>query len=148
MTMRSSKIVGKIVGKIAGSALLLLCGASGCGDPSFFEVSVVVTSNAGVRLDCLSFIETCEVTVSGAASESFTLGNNSCVSPRAFQIGLFQYGTDSDSGNVGFHVEIFDPNGKKLGQGDGSGAIKKGGRQPVTVPVAPDPVAFAPACPP
>jgi hypothetical protein len=143
----SGKKIG-ILGKAGLSALLLLTGAAGCGQTSFFEVAVVVNSNAGVRQDCLSFIDLCQVTVSGAASDSFTLNSATCVQPRSFQIGIFQYGTDSESGNVSFHVDIFDGNLKKLGQGDGTGAIKAGGRQPVTVPIAPDAVAFAPACPP
>lgn len=132
-----------------GLSVALLIGAVGCGNPSFFEVAVIVNNDTTVRLDCLTGIETCQVAVSGAASDAFTLGNSTCSGIKhAFQLGQFQYGTDKDSGNVNFHVDIFDGNLKKLGQGDATGAIKKEGRQPVMLHVVPDPVAFAPYCAP
>ena len=129
-------------------AMGLLAGASGCGELSFMEVSVVVASNTAVRSDCLFAINSCEVKVTGSENTNFTLGNNACVHPLNFTIGKFQFGTDSDSGNIAFHVDIFDGNLVKLGQGDGSDSIKAGGRKPVTVNVTPDAAAFAPSCPP
>jgi hypothetical protein len=150
MTMRTQ--IRKIGGKNGIAALVLLASAVGCGQTSFFDVTVTVNNTvSGVRLDCLYAIDSCEVTVSGKASDSFTLASKSCTHPTAFQVGVFQYGTGEDSGNVGFHVEIFDGNHRKLGQGDGpSTAIKAGGRQSVAVPVLPEAAAFAStgSCPP
>jgi hypothetical protein len=139
-------------GKIGIPALILLASTLGCGQTSFFEVTVTVNNNvSGVRLDCLYAIDQCAVTVSGPVSDNFTLASRSCVHPTAFQLGSFQYGTGEDSGNIVFHVDIFDGNLHKLGQGDGpSTAIKAGGRTPVAVAVVPDASAFAAtgSCPP
>lgn len=122
----------------------LLTGASGCGQLSFMEVTVRISSNvAAVDASCIYAVDQCEVRVSGAETDFFTLVNNACVHRTAFDIAEFQFGTDESSGNISFHVEIYDGNHNKLGQGDGSGPIKDGGRQPVIVPVAPDAVAFA-----
>lgn len=128
---------------LAALALALLAGGSGCGQLSFMEVAVVVRNNTGILPECLFTIDLCQVKVSGTESGDFTLGNFACTHPTNYQIAKFQYGTDESSGNIAFHVDIFDGNLKKLGQGDGSGAIKDGGRQPVTVDVVPDTAAFA-----
>ena len=123
-------------------ALALLGGASGCGQLAFMEVEVRVMQTAQVDASCLYTIDRCEVRVSGAESDFFTLGNGACARQLNFKPD-FQFGTDEDSGNIAFHVDIFDGNGHKLGQGDGSGAIKEGGRQKVMVPITPDGAAFA-----
>jgi hypothetical protein len=125
-------------------AFALLAGAAGCGQLSFMEVTVRVDNTvAAVNSSCLYSIDRCEVRVSGAESDFFTLGAGACVHRTVFDLAEFQFGTDESSGNISFHIEIFDANGNKLGQGDGAGAIKDGGRQPVIVPVAPDAAAFA-----
>lgn len=116
-------------------ALGLLCVmAAGCGDTSYFEVTVLAGSS--VPPSCLSTIDHCEVTVTGAGGEFFTFAK-ACHMPLASTIGVFQYATDKDSGNVGFNVDLVTLNGGKLSV-LASGAstptpIKSGGRQAVNV---------------
>ncbi len=134
---------------IALAAVML--GAAGCGAPSFFEVTVTVMSGTGVRTDCLAAIGSCEVTVSGAASGSYSLGGHVCdhPDPRSYTLTQFQFGSDSDSGNVTFDMSIFDPNGNKLGQGNTTVAIKSQATLPVTLTITPNLAAFVAtgACP-
>jgi hypothetical protein len=143
---KMNNTVGKTFGRLAATVALALlgAGAAGCGQTSFFEVTVQVKSDVtGVRQACLSVVGSCEVTVSGAASEGpFTLAN--CDHVTSWTIGTFQYGTDAESGTVNFHIDMFDANLKKppLGSGDASGSIKAGGRQPVTLSVTPTLASF------
>lgn len=125
-------------------AWAFLCAASaGCGKTSYFEVAVSVKNDVpAVNASCLFTISSCRVTVSGAASDSFTLADSACHGPRTFDLGLFQYATDSDSGNVTFTVDIYDGSNNKLGEGAGSAPIKSGGRQTLMVGVEPDPTPF------
>jgi hypothetical protein len=127
--------IGKIgirSGVGAAALVALATGLAGCGgQTSFFEVTVTV-SNLVDR----TMIASCELTVSGAAKDGpFNLDN--CGHVTAPTIGIFQYGTDSESGTVSFHVDAFDGSRGKLGQGDSSGAIKKGGRTPISLAIAP-----------
>lgn len=121
--------------------VLALLGAGGCGETSYFEVAVSV-SNTLSPADCLSKMNSCEVRVSGADSSSFSLGGNICVSPINYSLGKFQFTTEKDSGNMNFHVEIFDGNLRKLGQGDAAAAVKAGGIQTLMLTVMPDVAAF------
>lgn len=121
-------------------ALTLLGGvAAGCGQTSYFEVTVnVSTSDPKVTTACLFSVGYCVVTVSGAASDHFGLTDQACDKPASYNLGLFQFATDKDSGTVNFLVEIQDTNHKPAGQGTVSGPIKVGGRQTLTVAVTPD----------
>lgn len=134
------------IGKLFVPALVLasLMGAAGCGQPSFFDVTVQVAPATGVRTDCIqSAVFSCELTVSGAASGSFALGGGVCSPPpRSYTIAQFQYGTDSDSGNVTFNMAIFSTNHAKLGEGSVTAAIKAKATQPVTLTIQPDLAAF------
>jgi len=134
------------IGKFVLRALVLasLIGAAGCGQPSFFEVTVQVAPVTGVRTDCInSAVFSCELTVSGAASGSYVLGSGVCSPPpRSFTIAQFQYGTDADSGNVTFDMSIFSTQHAKLGEGSVTAAIKAKATQPVTLTIQPDLAAF------
>lgn len=119
----------------SGLLTLGLLGAlAGCGETSYFEVSVAVANSAD--FNCLSMINTCQVNVIGAGGETFTLDSKACRMPLSYNIGLFQYATDKESGNVAFHVQIIDGNLNPLGQGDSEAKpIKPGGRQQATVTI-------------
>jgi hypothetical protein len=125
-------------------------GAVGCGQTSYFEVTVTLPATVDTCLQSMIF--SCEVAVSGAASDSFTLPSDVCISPKQRQIGVFQYGTDKDSGNVAFHLDLFTGNRTvgpgsvsptnpvgPIASGDGSASIKAGMRQQVTVPLVASP---------
>ena len=101
---------------------ILLGAASSCGQTSYFEVTVV--------------------TVSGAASDHFALNDAACDKPTGYNLGLFRYATDQDSGNVNFLVEIQDTSQKAVGQGSLAKSIVSGGIQKLTVAVTPDATAL------
>ena len=116
-----------------------LAATSGCGEVSYFEVTVGLT---GLTPSCAFAIASCEVTVTGAANDFFNLKSEVCDAKAMLSRGKFQYGTEAESGTVNFHMEIFNGNRIKLGQGDATGQIKAGGRTPVTMMVAADPAAL------
>lgn len=116
-----------------------LTATSGCGEVSYFEVETTLT---GLSASCAFAIASCEVTVTGAANDFFNLKREVCDAKAMLSRGKFQYGTDAESGTVNFHLEIFNGNRVKLGQGDASGTIKAGGRTPVSLTVAADPAAL------
>jgi hypothetical protein len=127
------------------NALLALLGlgalgaTTGCGQVSYFEVSVSLT---GLTPSCSYAIASCEVTVSGAATDFFNLTSKVCDAQMTLNRGTFQYGTEAESGNVNFHLEIFNGNRDKLGMGDASKAIQPGGRAKVDLMAAADPAAL------
>lgn len=125
-------------------ALALIGGATaGCGQTSYFEVTVNADmANPKVTTACLFSVGYCVVTVSGAASDHFGLNDKACDKPASFNLGLFRYATDQDSGTVNFLVEIQDTNHKAAGQGSISGSINAGGRKILTVSVTPDATAL------
>lgn len=130
-----------------GKRLLLLAlgagslGAAGCGGQvSFFEVSVGLT---GISQACAYAIASCDVTVSGAANDSFQLSDQVCNGRMSLQRGKFQYGTEAESGNVKFHVDVFNGNRKKLGAGEAEKAIVPGGRATLDLTVMADAAALA-----
>ena len=116
-----------------------LAATTSCGQVSFFEVAVTLT---GLTPSCSYAIASCEVTVSGAAHDSFTLSSKVCDAQMTLNRGTFQYGTEAESGTVNFHLEIFNGNREKLGQGDASKAIQPGGRAKVDLMVVADAVAL------
>jgi hypothetical protein len=128
-------------------ALALLGGLTGCGETSYFEVSVYVENNVpGVNATCLFKLSQCEVTVRGAGGEEFFLDSKACHGPSGFNLGVFQYATDKDSGNVTFHVVLVanvDGMPTIVGTADSAAtAIKSGMRQQVSVTVRPDAAAL------
>ena len=129
--------------KIILSVLSLsLLGAAGCGQDSYFEVSVSVMNTLPFA-DCVSKVSSCEVNVSGADSAFFTLSSSVCMGPTGLSLGKFQFTTDKESGNVTFGLVLKDGSGKKLGEGSVSGPIKAGGIQPLNLVATPDLAAFA-----
>jgi hypothetical protein len=130
--------------------LILLPGLQACGQTSYFDVALTVKQVPGVTVSSLRDIDLCVVSVSGAASETFSLGTSTRVicqqgSVQSFDLGIFQYGTDSDSGVVNFDVKIYKPDHTTvLGEGMGGAAIKSGGRQTLAVEIVPDPTKFTP----
>lgn len=141
--MRSRKgLGGALTLCLFGGALAL----AGCGETSFFDVTVKVRMGVtGVTSGELDQIEACEVTVSGAASDGpFSLSNcqNPSVDPATYEVGLFQFGTDSDSGSCRFDIVVYVANRRQGGMGSATGTIKSGGRQPVDLIVDPDPAMF------
>lgn len=139
-----AKTMRKTMGKAKKSLLTLLglgalAASSGCGQISYFEVHVALT---GLSASCSFAIASCEVTVTGAANDFFNLKSDVCDAKAMLDRGKFQYGTEAESGNVNFHLEIFNGNRVKLGQGDASGSIKPGARAMVELAVAADPAAL------
>lgn len=140
--MKTSKLLTKGKSLLLGALCVgALAGASSCGgEISFFEVNVSMT---GITTACAFAIHSCEVTVSGAANDMFSLNSQICDQRAALDRGKFQYGTEAGSGTVNFHIEVFDGNRNKLGAGDAQKAIVKGGRTEVTLVAAIDPAALA-----
>jgi hypothetical protein len=130
--------------------LLLLPALQACGQTSYFDVAVSIRQVPGVSVSSLRDIDLCVATVSGAASDTFSLGTGTRVicqqgMVQSFDLGIFQYGTDSDSGTVTFDVKIYKQDHSTiLGEGMGAAAIKTGGRQTVAVEIVPDPTKFTP----
>jgi hypothetical protein len=124
---------------------LLLGGLAACGQTSFFDVPVTIKQLPGITVDSLRMINSCSVTTSGAASDTFPLDTGVCAFGQVmtYSLGIFQYGTTSDSGTVNFEVKIYAKDqATVLGTGTAGGAIKSGGRQTVPVEVVPDPTKF------
>lgn len=126
-----TEMIAKMKANITLAGLVLAVSLAGCGQTSFFEVTVVANTTA---ID-ISMIASCVAKVSGAATESFSLDTMKCSHVVNATLGTFEYGTTAESGTLSFHVDLLRGDLTKLGQGDGSGAIKAGGRQTVTVNV-------------
>lgn len=116
-----------------------LVGMAGCGQVSFFAVDVTIKND--VRESDLSVIDTCEVRVSGDATDFFALQGCGPGQIRSFYLGQFQYGTEKESGTVNFTVNLM-RNREMIGTGSASGGIKAGGRVDVALQVTPDPAGF------
>lgn len=127
-------------------ALTLASAASaGCGQVSFFEVAVVAdNSTAMLRTEKLFEVDRCEVLVSGAVTDGFTLSDCRNPSTEDWFLGTFQYGTESESGDVTFTIKLYNGVVKLLGQGAATAPIKKGGRQNIEVKVLLDATNFSP----
>ena len=111
---------------------VLAAGLAACGGKiAFFEVSIMVST-----LVDRTMITSCELTVTGAVKDGpFTLAN--CAHVTSPSVGLVQYGTETESGSVSFHVDAFDGSHVKLGQGDATGPINAGGRTAVSLTIGP-----------
>jgi hypothetical protein len=135
MQTRIGKTGIKTAGSMTGTGIGIaaLVALAGCGgQTSFFEVTVTVNNPMVDR----TMITSCEMTVSGSATDGpFSLAG--CDHVTAQTIGVFQYGTDAESGTVSFHVVAFNGSRGTLGVGDSSGAIKKGGRTPISLAIGP-----------
>jgi hypothetical protein len=152
-TPRIALLIAIVGGGCAGGESVIAADAAGAdGQVSHFNVGVLVNQVVGVRLDCLYAIDSCMFTVSGSLNDGpFYLPSKVCTHPTAFWLGSFQYDTGAISGSVLFHVEIFDGNRRKLGQGDTANtAVKPGGQESLTAAIVPDPAAFIAtgSCPP
>ena len=150
MTIRATKGTKSTKGTTMGmrmrrKALLTLLGVSAlgastsCGQVSYFEVAVSLT---GLTPSCSYAIASCEVKVTGAANDFFTLSSKVCDAQMTLNRGTFQYGTEAESGTVNFHIDIFNGNRDKLGQGDASKAIQPGGRAKVDLVATADAAAL------
>jgi hypothetical protein len=135
MNRKSEKIgVGGKAGKGGWTALVAVAALAGCGQTSFFDVTVTAMNSVDI-----STINSCQVLVSGAASDTFSLDGAKCGHVMQFNIGTFEYGTTLESGTLNFHIDLLKGDLTKMAQGDGSGAVKVGGHQPIIVTVAPFP---------
>jgi hypothetical protein len=125
--------------KIGFLALLVgAVGVVGCGDVSYFDVTVTVNTGMNISESDLTAVNTCQVHTSGAASDIFTMDN--CAQGMiytSFLIGEFQYGTSSGSGTVNFDVILKDGSGKTLAEGSNGGSIVSGKHAALTVAVDP-----------
>ena len=135
--------------KLAGLGALAAVLVAGCGQTSFVEVEVIALRDSGnrIRADNIFEIDRCEVTVSGADSGIFSLAG--CRNPTAmggtdtgWRLGIFQYGTEEDSGELSFDVKLFNGASESLGEGSASVPIKAGARQQLAVMVQLDPTNF------
>jgi hypothetical protein len=125
--MKTNRLLAKGKNLLLGALSLgALAATSSCGgEVSFFEVNV---SMSGITSACAYTIASCEVTVSGAATDHFSLEPAICDQRATVDRGRFQFGTEAGSGDVNFHIEVFNGNRDKLGAGDASKPIMKGGR--------------------
>jgi hypothetical protein len=126
----------------AALALLGLAGLSGCGQTNYLDVTVTVKQDPMIGLDKLLRINSCIVSVSGAATDSFDIRTCAQGAVMGYNLGTFQYGTDKDSGSFAFSVLIRDGVQTTLGTGTASGQVKSGARSTITVEVPLDPNAF------
>jgi hypothetical protein len=140
--MKTNKFLAKGKTFLLGALCLgALTSASSCGgEVSFFEVSVRMT---GISPSCAYAVAYCEVTVSGAAKDFFSLEPEVCDRRMTVDRGKFQFGTEAESGDVNFHIDIFNGNRIKLGAGDAHQPVQKGGRAVVDLVAAMDPAALA-----
>lgn len=125
-------------------ALTVAALSAGCGQVSFFDVTVVAdNSTAMLRTEKLFEVDRCEVLVRGAVRDDFTL--RACRNPSTedWNLGTFQYGTEAESGDVSFTVKLYNGVVKPLGEGTATAPIKQGGRQILEVKVLLDPTNFS-----
>lgn len=132
---------------LAGAALTLLgtlglLGLSGCGQTSYFDVSVTIKQDPKIGAPQLARIDSCYVTVSGAATDSFPLNGCSQGTVTGLNLGTFQYGTDKDSGSFTFSVVVRDGVQTTVGTGSVTALLKSGTRTVTSVEVALDPTKF------
>jgi hypothetical protein len=139
-TARSARVRGVRAGVVL--ALLGLAGLSGCGQTNYFDVTVTVKQDPAIGPPQLLRINSCVVSVSGAATDSFPINTCSQGTVTGYNLGTFQYGTDKDSGSFTFAVLIRDGVQTTLGTGTASGQVKSGTRTTLTVEVPLDPNAF------
>jgi hypothetical protein len=140
--------------KKIGLAALALTGFVGCGQTTYFSVSVEVTGSLGNDRNALSQVVSAEVTASGAISGEpiFLLGdfphdkgyNYPKASDGQLLLSRFQYGTTEESGHVDFKVDLHNgTNGQEgvIGSATEGGDIKPGATIEVAVKI--DPTKFA-----
>jgi hypothetical protein len=134
--------------KRIGILALTLGGLVGCGQISYFTVTVEVKDAPGRDRNKLSQIVSAEVLATGAISDepSFLLNpiqksasyNYEILSDGQPMFARFQYGTTKESGRVDFQVDLHNgtlgPDGV-IASGTGGGDIKAGGSAEVTVMV-------------
>jgi len=138
-----------ILATLAASAALAAATA-GCGQVSYFDVDAVVVNQNGssIMATDLYSVDTCDVNVSGATTDSFQLSNCANGGPpktyTSLEIGKFQYGTTSESGTLTFEITLRsgDVSKKPLGMGSATGTISAGKHVPLMLPITPDPSAF------
>ena len=140
--------------KKIGLAALALTGFVGCGQTTYFSVTVEVKDSTGRDRNKLSQVISAEVTATGAGSgesifllDNFPHANNynyGNTSDGQLLLSRFQYGTTNESGHVDFQVDLHNgtngPDGV-IGSGSGGGDIKPGATIDVTVMI--DPTKFA-----
>jgi hypothetical protein len=128
----------------------LAASTAACGQISYMDVKVTVdaTNHPNISQNSFAQINTCEVHVSGATSDIFTI--DKCMNgmtlltvesgTRIYDLGTLQYGTSTDSGTLNFEVDLRSGDTSKppLGKGTGSGSIKSGQHSLVSVVVNPD----------
>ena len=140
--------------KKIGLAALALTAFVGCGQTTYFSVSVEVKDSTGRDRNKLAQVISAEVTATGAVSgepnfllDDFPHANNynyGTASDGQLLLSRFQYGTTNESGRVDFKVDLHNgtngPDGV-IGSGSGGADIKPGATINVTVMV--DPTRFA-----
>lgn len=136
--------------KRIGLVALALSGLMGCGQISYFTVTVEVTGSTGNDKNKLGQVISTEVIATGAISDEsiFLLDdfprdtgyNYEKLSDGQLMLARFQYGTTKESGSVDFQVNLHNgtngPDGV-IGSGHQSENIKAGGSTDVLVKVNP-----------
>jgi hypothetical protein len=108
-------------------AALFLLGASACNTYTYFEIDTeldpltISTEEAGM-------ISTCRVTVEGAARDDFYI-KRYCPPPSgSSKIGIFEYATFADGGEIKFTLRLFSGVGQtnQIGEGTLSVPVESG----------------------
>jgi hypothetical protein len=93
------------------AALPVLLGTSGCNTYKYFDVHVTFDQSAGnFDVSLAGSVDHCRLTVSGADSGTFTLAPGTCpnrAGSNLLDVGVFEYSTFADSGNLRFDVDAF-----------------------------------------
>ena len=91
----------------------LVVGGAGCNTYRYFDVQVTfdATANPPFTKASAFSVAVCQVTVSGAAHDSFKLPDGTCPDMRTngnpLSGGAFEYSTFADSGNITFALDAF-----------------------------------------
>ena len=85
---------------------LAATGAVGCKDLHYFDVNVVF-DNASFLGNAVSMVETCHVYVTGADTADFYVRKNCPPPNNGLTMGVFEYSTNADSGNITFTMKVY-----------------------------------------
>jgi hypothetical protein len=121
---------------------IVLAGLPACGQTSYFDVAVTIKQDPMVTTTQLFQIASCIGSVTGATVDGFALQTCPPGGVTGYDLGIFQYGTDKDSGTFTFTVMILDGFKQSLGTGSTSGQVKSGARTSLSLEIVPVPAAF------
>lgn len=84
---------------------LLALGAGACSSYSYYDLDIKF--GTGLDVVTIGSIQHCQVTVSGAANDVFEIDPNNCKLAKTGEVGMVEYSTFADSGNLTFTLHLF-----------------------------------------